>query len=331
MALDIFKQLRAAYGFGYLHLEELIRRAPYTYKIFTIPKKTGGVRIIAQPAKETKTVQRWIASNILANLAIHDCATAYQQGCSIKKNALLHSKNSYLVKLDLKNFFNSIKIEDVRHLLVDRLADLLDEADIERIAQVCCVKLPNEVELCLSVGAPSSPLLSNSMMFEFDRIVEQWCRASKITYSRYADDLTFSTNEKGISSTVQPFVEQALAELQYPRLKINPKKSIHSSRKFQRRVTGLVLANNNTISLGRERKREISALVHKFGRGQLSENETYRLQGLLGLARDVEPAFIVRMAAKYSSKLLSEIFSVRKPKIAIRTITIEDILSGTFD
>lgn len=331
MAPDILKQLHAAYGFGHLHLEELIRRAPYTYKIFTVPKKTGGVRIIAQPAKETKTVQRWIVSNILANLPIHDCATAYEQGCSIKKNAFLHSRNSYLVKLDLKNFFNSIKFEDVRQLLTDRLPDLLDEADIERIAQVCCVKMPGEFGLCLSVGAPSSPLLSNSIMFEFDCIVDQWCRTSKITYSRYADDLTFSTNEKGISSSIQPFVEQTLAKLQYPRLKINHKKSIHSSRKFQRRVTGLVIANNNTISLGRERKREISALVHKFGNGQLSDDETYRLQGLLGLAHDVEPAFVTRMAAKYSSKTLSEIFAVRKPKTAIRTITIDDILSGTFD
>jgi RNA-directed DNA polymerase len=329
--LDILKQLHAAYGFGHLHLEELIRRAPLTYKFFTIPKRTGGARIIAHPAKETKTIQRWIAANVLSNLPIHDCATAYAHGCSIKKNALLHSKNTYLVKLDLSNFFNSIKFKDVRKLLVDRMAEMLNEDDIERIAQVCCVKMPGERELCLSVGAPSSPLLSNSMMYEFDCLLEKWCTDAKITYSRYADDLTFSTNQREISSTVQPFVEQALARLNYPRLQINPEKSVHSSRKFQRRVTGLVIANDNTVSLGRERKREISALIHQFGRTQLPEKEIYRLQGLLGLAKDVEPSFLIRMSAKYSSKLLSEIFAVRKPKRIVRTITIEDILSGTFD
>jgi hypothetical protein len=331
MKLSILKQLHAAYGFEHLHLEELIRRAPYTYKFFSVPKKTGGMRIIAHPAKETKTVQRWIIANALSTLPIHDCATAYGQGCSIKKNALLHSKNSYLVKLDLRNFFNSIKFADVYQLLVDNLSDLLDESDIQRIAHVSCVKMPGEKELCLSVGAPSSPLLSNSMMFEFDSIVNEWCVDAKITYSRYADDLTFSTNQKGVSSNVLPFVEKALRQLRYPRSKINPEKSIHSSRKFQRRVTGLIIANNNSISLGRDRKREISAMVHKFGNKQLSDDETYRLQGLLGLARDVESSFVDRLSAKYSSKLLSEIFAVRKPKMEVRTITIADILSEKFD
>jgi hypothetical protein len=328
---DLLKQLNAAYGFGHLHLEELIRRAPFTYKIFTIPKKTGGGRIIAHPARETKTVQRWLVANSLSSLPIHDSATAYAQGRSIKKNALLHSTNSYLVKLDLVNFFNSIKLEDLRNLLVDRLANPLHESDIERIAHVCCVKMPGQNELCLSVGAPSSPLLSNSMMFEFDCLVEQWCTNAGITFSRYADDLTFSTNEKGISSTIQPFIEQTLAQLRYPRLTINTQKTVHSSKKFQRRVTGLIIANDDSVSLGRERKREISALLHKFSHGQLPNSEIHRLQGLLGLAQDVEPSFVFRMSVKYSSNLLSEIFAVRKPKLGARSITMEDILSGEFD
>jgi hypothetical protein len=182
---------------------------------------------------------------------------------------------------------------------------------IKDIARISCIKHKDSSEKCLSIGAPSSPVLSNTIMFEFDCKIFAWCAEQSITYTRYADDLTFSTNTKGISSNIEPVIRKIVKELEYPHLELNNKKTTHLSRKYQRRITGLIINNDGNISLGRERKREISTLIHRFSLHLLLETEIYKLQGLLGFAKDVEPLFLVRMRAKYHSELIDEILQKR--------------------
>lgn len=293
--------------------ERLIRRAPDTYKHYTIKKRTGGDRWIAQPAKETKYIQHWLIDNIFLKFPVHRCAMAYKAGTSIAINAAAHSKNSYLAKFDFSNFFNSIKYHNVNDFLSLLLGDSFSPDDIDNMARVSCVREP-DFGLCLSVGAPSSPLLSNAILYEFDSRIEYWCQERSIIYTRYADDLTFSTNEKGACSEIHKFLVDSLIDFDCPVLRLNDKKTIHSSKRFQRRVTGLIINNDGMVSLGRGRKREISAMIHKFRCKDLAESESYRLQGLLGFARDAEPSFVESMNKKYGNEILSSIYSLRKPK-----------------
>lgn len=83
-----------------------LANASNKYKIYRIPKRTSGFRIIAQPAKTLKTYQRILIQHF--NFPTHSSAIGYQKGKSIRDNALAHSRNSYLLKIDLENFFNSI-------------------------------------------------------------------------------------------------------------------------------------------------------------------------------------------------------------------------------
>ena len=304
--------LQSSLGVSDYLLNRLVQRAPHSYKVYTIAKRSGGLRTIAQPAKETKFIQHWLIENIFSQLPVHECASAYKVGASIKKNANAHKSNSYVTKLDFKDFFPSITSNDlVKHLSI-HLGDSLGTQDIQDIARISCIRLPGKSDLCLSVGAPSSPVLSNSIMFSFDSEVFTWCDKNGITYTRYADDLTFSTNTKNISSDIEPFVRGIAQRLAYPSLSLNSKKTTHLSKKHQRRITGIIINNEGNISLGRNRKREISALIHKFTLGILPEPEIFRLQGLLGFAKDVEPLFVARMRGKYTSKLVEEVLQKRK-------------------
>lgn len=304
--------LQESLGMSDYQLNRLIQRAPHSYKIYTIPKRSGGQRTIAQPAKETKFIQRWLIQNIFSKLPVHECASAYKDGASIKKNANAHKNNSYVTKLDFKDFFPSITSNDlVKHISI-HLGNSLGAQDIQDIARISCIRLQGKSDLCLSVGAPSSPVLSNSIMYSFDSEVFAWCAKNGITYTRYADDLTFSTSTKKISSDIELFVMDVVQKLTYPSLGLNSKKTTHLSKKHQRRITGIIINNEGNISLGRNRKREISALIHKFTLGILPEPEIFRLQGLLGFAKDVEPLFVARMRGKYTSKLIEEVLQKRK-------------------
>ncbi len=312
MIVSLIDALQGSLGISESYLNRLILRSPFSYKVYTIPKRSGGERIIAQPAKETKFVQHWLIQNIFEYLPIHECASAYKVGSSIKKNANAHKNNSYVTKFDFKNFFTSIKSDDLEKHISKYLGESLEAKDIHDIVRISCIRLKGRNDLCLSIGAPSSPVLSNTIMYDFDSEIFAWCAQNDITYTRYADDLTFSTSIKGIAGNIEPFIRNVIRKLSYPSLRLNDKKTTHLSKKYQRRITGIIINNEGHISLGRKRKREISALIHRFSLGMLSELETCRLQGLLGFAKDVEPLFVARMRAKYKSSLIEEILQKRK-------------------
>jgi len=311
------KILHDASGISEDQLQRLVARSPHAYKTYSIPKKSGGVRIIAQPAKETKFLQYWLITNVFSHLPVHACASAYKPDASIKKNAYMHSQNPYLSKFDFEAFFGSIKKNDLVSHLSKYLSEVFSTDDIERIARLSCISPKNGTGLCLSIGAPSSPILSNSIMYEFDSMIQDWCFTKNIIYTRYADDLTFSTDHKEVCSEIDPTIREIIFKLNYPRLKINEKKSIHLSKKNQRRVTGVIINNEGELSIGRDRKRTISSLIHRFSLGTLSVEEIYNLQGLLGFSSDIEPDFISRMKNKYGFELLDSIFKIRKPSSTI--------------
>lgn len=311
MNTKLLTQIRAELGLPVAQIERLIERAPYTYKVYTIPKRSGGDRTIAQPARETKLIQKWLVEHIFCTLPIHEAAAAYRPGASIKKNAERHANSKYMVKLDFKEFFPSIKYQDLVNHFCVHLSDAYEDDDIKRMALISCLHIGGR-DFSLSIGSPASPCLSNSIVYELDKKIKSWCKDNKVTYTRYADDLTFSTNRPDISSEVEKMVSLTLKEIEYPQLKLNKKKTIHLSKRHKRVVTGVIINSENNLSLGRDRKREISSLIHKYSIGLLGKGDTYRTQGLLGFARDIEPDFVGRLNAKYGNKLLEEIFTLRK-------------------
>lgn len=150
-------------------------------------------------------------------------------------------------------------------------------------------------------------------MFEFDKNLDSWCSERSIVYTRYADDLTFSSSTKHAGAGIEVEIRRQLGTVSFPKLSINDLKTVHVSKKHQRRVTGLIITNEGNLSLGRERKRHISVLIHKLSTGNLPESEAYWLQGILGFAKNVEPNFVASMAQKYGSDLITAILRLRKP------------------
>lgn len=313
MNSPLVQAMQEATGLSEAQVLRLVARSPHAYKIYTIPKKSGGVRTIAQPAKETKYLQRWLMTNLFDELPLHESAAAYKPNASIKKNASLHKDNSYISKFDFKNFFASIAEADLIRHLTRHLRSDFSTVDIQYIGRLCCISSKGTKDRCLSIGAPSSPMLSNSVMYEFDSLIDSWCRTKGLAYTRYADDLTFSTNERGISSEIEVEVLSVIRNLDYPKLRINTKKTVHLSKKYQRRITGVIINNDGELSIGRERKRAISALIHRYSINMLTADEKYHLQGLLGFAKDVEPTFIASMKKKYGFETIDSVFQIRKP------------------
>ncbi|MCE7727984.1 retron St85 family RNA-directed DNA polymerase [Vibrio campbellii] len=305
--MNLFESLSAMLLMDEKELRSFALTAPYRYKVYTIAKRNSDDRrIIAHPSKELKFIQRLIINMLLPKLPVHSAATAYIKGKSIKDNAIPHASKKYLLKMDLKDFFPSIKpdlfFKECRHHKIE-----ISETDKSLLEGFLFWKTRRSNQLKLSIGAPSSPFISNFILYRFDEEVSKLCRAEGVTYTRYADDLTFSTNKKDVLLSYQSKVRRIIGTLYNGNIKVNLKKTVLSSKGHNRHVTGITLSNDGSISLGREQKRKISAGIHHFSLNLLEHEDVLKLGGKLAHASFIEPSFLEKMIKKYGQEAISRL------------------------
>lgn len=301
----IAQRIAQQLGLDSEYVMNLAITASHRYKSYAIPKRTGGMRTIHHPSRELKLLQGWLVDNVLNHLPVHGAASAYRKGANVRKHATIHVAQNYLLKVDFENFFPSITRADIARILrQDSLAkaglDLTAE-DVDFVQRIVC---RNGV---LTIGAPSSPVVSNLVMYEFD---DSWSKETEVIdvrYSRYADDLYFSTNDRGVLSGVLDRLRTDLHRRSSPALRINDAKTVFTSRKRKRLITGLVLTAAKKISLGRHCKRRIRSLVYKNKTAGLSGEQRGYLRGFIAYAHSVEPEFVESMRKKYGSHALDSL------------------------
>jgi hypothetical protein len=248
----------------------------------------GALRQIAQPAKEVKAVQRAIVEVLTPQLPVHESATAYKLGSSILDNARRHERSRFVTKLDFSNFFPSIDASAVAYHLRFHIKNIAD-SDVRFILNACLWRHEGPHALC--IGAPSSPLLSNVVMFMLDSMIAEHCRAKGVVYTRYSDDITISSARPNILSEIESFIRSVCGESVHPRLLFNDEKRVAVGRGAGMYITGLTLANQGFVTVGRERKRGVRAGVKKFISDELSADEIERLKGEVAFVLSIEPGF----------------------------------------
>lgn len=314
--MKLLHELNVSTGIAIYDLLRIINTAPARYKTYFIPKRDGGQRMIAHPSREVKILQRFLLKKYLRRLPVHQAAFAYVKDRNILHNARVHVDQEVILKLDFTDFFTSINVNDWRIFLSKHKSDVFDIKDFEITKQLLFWSIGSRVAKCLSIGAPTSPTVSNIIMFEFDQQVAEIANTFGVGFSRYADDITIS----GCSSEQVLKVERALArvlqETKSSRLKFNDRKRGLFSRGSRQMVTGLILTPDGKISLGRERKRMISALLHRFSNGDLDTSGVDKLKGFVGFSLANEPAFVERMRVKYGNELIDRV--LREPNSSQR-------------
>ena len=279
--------------------------ASHAYKTYSIPKKNGGFRTIDHPSKQLKAMQRWLLTYVLNSVPIHPAAMAYQKKKSILDNARFHVGSRYLLRMDCKDFFPSITEDDLRVLIASRPSTFPGwrQYDIDLFCKLVCKNGR------LTIGAPTSPTLSNAVCYDMDAQLTEISKKVGVTYTRYADDLFFSTNQPTILSTLESTITSTVAGLTLPRgLTINPAKTRHSSKRGTRRVTGITLGSDGKPYLGRQLKRRIRAMIHHLD--TLDRTRRASLAGLIAYAGGFDPDFVNSLITKYGHGVVAKARSV---------------------
>lgn len=304
MTNGLIKTIAASVGITASSARRIAGSAAHRYKVYTIPKRSGGVRVVAQPAREVKALQRALVHELQELLPVHEAATAYVRGVSIKQNAAAHQGARYLLKMDFASFFTSIGAEALRSHLLAHASGIFSDSEVQFILSLILWK-DEDGRRGLCIGAPSSPFFSNSILFEFDTSVTAACDELGAIYTRYSDDLAFSTRSPEVLDEVERRVRHIVSNLAYPRLLLNESKRKAVSRAAGMYVTGLTLSNQGQVTVGRIRKRGVRAGVKRYLDGALDDIEIQRLQGELAFVLSIEPDFRQVLLNTYGVRALA--------------------------
>ena len=274
---------------------KIVATATKRYKVYAIKKANGGERIIAHPARELKAVQRGLLQMAGPQFIVNPCVTAYEKGCSIKLNAEAHRNSQWLAKFDIKNFFNSIN----QNVWLDYLQSIgVDSEWADISGQVFFWKSRYSNVPCLSVGAPSSPFASNRFMNSYDNKIDEFCRERGWIYTRYADDVTISGSDEVEFENVKDIIRNIIEE---PGIfLLNDAKSRFLTKGVRRSVTGIVITNDGSLSIGRKRRRNLEARLHHYI-VKKKDDEVSEIRGQLAFLKMVDRARFLRLAEKYRS------------------------------
>lgn len=223
------------------------------YKVFKFKKSNGCYRTVYEPTETLKYIQRQILKNVLSERRISNYAKAYKCGLSLKDNALSHVNKDIVLKLDIKNFFDSITFNQVYKYCFPL-------EYYPKSIGVLFTRLVTYYDF-LPQGAPTSAYISNLVMRDFDEIVGKFCEERDIAYTRYSDDMTFS-GLFDVNDVIE-FVEFNLKSLGFS---LN-KRKIHVIGKSRKQsVTGLVVNEKVQVSKKyRDNIRQEMYYIKKFG------------------------------------------------------------------
>lgn len=281
--LPTIRDIRELSGLIHLSPSLLYRLSKFHneyYKVFSVPKKQGGVRIIMCPSRKMKAVQAWILRNILEKVSVSSHAMGFRKNTNIALNANQHIGNKYFACLDLEDFFPTITYAQVYNVF----KTIGYGQFTAHILTAYCTyegKLPQ--------GAVTSPALSNIVCSRLDKRVAAYAGKLNVSYTRYADDICFSA----LSPQRLVLMVKALRKiLVSEKFTINEKKTRFAGPARRRSVTGLVY-DGKGFGIGREQFKLLRAKVHTICVKPLPDQERNDLEnhlcGWCNFLNDVDP------------------------------------------
>jgi retron-type reverse transcriptase len=241
------------------------------YRRFSLAKKNGGERLISAPMPRMKRAQYWILENILNRVTLHNAAHGFVTGRSILSNALPHVNQAIVVNLDMENFFPTVNYRRVKGLfrqlgyaeqLATELALLTTEPEVTQVALDGETWFVQEDVRFLPQGAPTSPAISNIICRRLDSRLQAMAQKLGFVYTRYADDMTFSSAQP--TASVQQLLWRCKQIVQDEGFKIHPEKTRVMRKPQKQEVTGIVV--NEKPSVDRKTLKRFRALLFQIAK-----------------------------------------------------------------
>ncbi|MFZ2281010.1 MAG: reverse transcriptase family protein [Prosthecobacter sp.] len=272
------------------------------YIRFQIPKKSGGVREISTPHTDLARAQRWILQNILERVPVSGVAHGFVRERGTLTNARSHTGKDVVLNADLKDFFPSITFPRVRGIF----QQLGYSPAVATMLALLCTECPRRTVVydgqtfhvatglrALPQGACTSPALSNLCARKLDLRFAALAAKHGWTYTRYADDLTFSSRGEAAKATAL-ILSRLHNIVKDEHFEINEAKTRIQRRNAQQSVTGVVV--NDRCNVDRKTRRRLRAILHQAKQTGIPaqnrighDNFAGWVSGMLGYVKMINP------------------------------------------
>ncbi len=316
----------------YLHLRDVVaRRVSRPYKFFYLKKRIPGrnrVRMISVPNGTLMNLQRWIVDNILQFTRPHAASYAFHPECRPYEAAAEHCGCSWLLKIDLEEFFHTVSEGRIAAVFADLGFPRLLSFELARLTTVACerpgarpdpaVRWPTipyyqcKHEGMLPQGAPTSPMLANLAMLRTDEVLSELALQHGMTYTRYADDLAFSCRGERDIERVQSFKILVLEKLNRSGFRPNHRKTVIRGPGTRRIVLGMLVdgerprlpkeyKDNIRLHLHYLKSKSHGPSVHAASRNTSVSGIFHHVRGLIAWAETVEPEYGAGVLATFNA------------------------------
>ncbi len=285
-----------------------IKKIENLYTSFSIPKKNGESRHINAPQKDLKDIQKKLADclyeyqkeNRINNNIKTNISHAFERDKSFITNAKVHRNKRFVYNVDLENFFGSFHFGRVKGFFEKNKDFQLPSNIATVISQIACYQgeLPQ--------GAPSSPIITNLICNIFDIRLIKLAKKYKLDYTRYADDLTFSTNNKKFLDTISDFHSELSKEIKQAGFEINNNKTRLQFQDSKQEVTGLTV--NKKLNVDKSYFKTTRAMAH-----HLYTQGSFKINDKDGTINQLEGRFaFINQLDRYNNKLDNGSHNIRE-------------------
>ena len=232
-------------------IDFILTRKDSYYKTFNVKKKNGSYRTINEPLNQLFTIQKEFSLFFLMNRSKNENSHGFELNKSIITNANKHVNKKIVLNIDLENFFLNISTSRIVEFLIKKFN--VSEIKATKIADILTYKNS------LPQGSPSSPIISNFICEKLDLELYKYCRRFNITYTRYADDMSFSFSFDKLPKFQ---VNNIISIIEQNGFKINKAKYRYYYRNSRQIVTGLVV--NEKVNVKREFYKNLRAILYNW-------------------------------------------------------------------
>ena len=259
-------------------LQKCIRLCPLLYIEIPFKKKDGTPRPIRAPKDELKVIQRAILKNIFSDIRLPPCCYGFSKNKSIIENAKAHSKNDFLLNLDIQDFFPSVHYKKVHQIF-------LDVGLNNKISSILCSLITYEYRL--PQGAPTSPLIASFALSNLDYRLIKLAKSNYLTYTRYFDDISFSGNKRVIA--IEKDILKIIKEEGYV-VKIQKRKLFGKNE--VKEVNGILITGKKLSLKNTKELFDYVSDISKYGLSKLQtdnpEKEKQSIKGKIAFLKQVD-------------------------------------------
>ena len=262
---------------------------------------------------ELRDYQIFLNHTLISYMKVNENVVfSYRKGTSVYEALFPHRNNKFFLKTDIKSFFGSINKDLIEKCLlfnIDEYPVIQDEIKTYLKELLNLISYENK----LPVGFTTSSKLSNAVLYEFDNKLEDYCIDNNMSYTRYSDDLIFSTNNKDELEHVIDEVQNILKTYYNNLFSLNHKKTKFYKAWERIKILGLVITPNGNITIDKKYKRDIEVAFHYYLTDRTKFNDFFRrkfdlkmskISGLLNHINGVDENYILKLRKRYGNYIV---------------------------